>query len=70
VRLLVLGIHAKKRRTDLYAWTSSELKWIFKFKGHKAEGVARVGDSSRILILCDDEDPDGTKKGRYTFLME
>lgn len=69
-RLLVLGIHAKERRNDLYTWTRGELKRIFKFKGHKAEGVARVGNSSRILILCDDEDPDGTKKGRYTFLTE
>ena len=69
-RLLVLGIHAKKRRTDLYAWKSGELERIFKFKGHKAEGVARIGNSSRILILCDDEDPDGTRMGRYTILED
>ena len=69
-RLLLLGIHAKKNRTDLYTWTGGKPERIFKFHGHKAEGVARLGDSSRILILCDDEDPDGTKMGRYTFLEE
>jgi Protein of unknown function (DUF3616) len=74
-RLLVLGIHAKKDRTDLYAWKEDagkkgKPKRICKIKGHKAEGVVRDEDSHRILILCDDEDPDKTKMGRYTFLEE
>jgi hypothetical protein len=69
-RLLVLGIHDKKRRTDLYSWTSREHKWIYRFKEHKAEGIVRVGNSSRILVLCDDEDRDGTKTGRYAFLED
>ena len=74
-RLLVLGIHAKKNRTDLYAWKEdagkkAKPKRICKIKGHKAEGVVRDEDSHRILILCDDEDPDETKMGRYTFLEE
>lgn len=71
-RLLVLGIHAKNNRTDLYAWKENagkkgKPKRICKIKGHKAEGVVRDEDSHRILILCDDEDP---KVGRYTFLEE
>ena len=71
-RLLVLGIHAKKNRTDLYGWKEDagkkgKPKRICKIKGHKAEGVVRDEDSHRILILCDDEDPN---VGRYTFLEE
>jgi hypothetical protein len=71
-RLLILGIHAKKNRTDLYAWKEDagkkgKPKRICKIKGHKAEGVVRDEDSHRILILCDDEDPN---VGRYTFLEE
>jgi hypothetical protein len=70
-RLLLLGIHAKKKvRTDLYVWPTGKPERICKFHGHKAEGVVRVGDSSRILVLCDDEDPHGSKSGRYTFLED
>jgi len=83
-RLLVLGIHEKKRRTDLYAWTDEKRRTdlsksihgkparICKFKGHKAEGVARFGrsDSSPILTLCDDEDPGGHRVGRYAFITD
>ena len=59
-RLLVLGIHAKKNRTDLYAWKEEagkkgKLERICKIKGHKAEGVVRDEHFHRILILCDDE---------------
>lgn len=71
-RLLVLGIRAKKNRTDLYGWKEDagkkgKPKRICKIKGHKAEGVVRDEDSHRILILCDDEDPN---VGRYTFFKE
>ena len=74
-RLLVLGIHSKKNRTDLYAWKEDagkkgKPKRICNIKEHKAEGVVRDENSHRILILCDDEDPDETKMGRYTFLEE
>jgi len=66
---LMLWIYPGKLRTDLWLWEGPvvEPRRAYKLRDHKAEGVCRWRD--RILILCDDEDPDGTKMGRYGFLQ-
>lgn len=69
-QLLVIGLHAKKLRTELWTWKSGDPEKLGAIRGHKGEGVARVGDTARTLILMDDEDPDGAKLGRYTFVED
>lgn len=66
--MLVLAIHAGKLKTDFWTWGKAGLEKIGKMRGHKAEGVSRVGKTKRVLILADDEDPDGTKSGRFGFV--
>lgn len=67
--MLALAIHAGKLKTDMWVWKpGSEPRRVGKLRGHKAEGIARMGRTSRVLILADDEDEDGTKMGRFGFV--
>lgn len=65
-RMLMLSIESSKHRTDVWAWDFDKPKRLARLRGHKCEGIGRIGNTDQVLILADDEDPDGTKMGRWT----
>jgi hypothetical protein len=67
--MLVLSIPPGTHRTDLWTWDFRALEHRGRLRGHKAEGVARVGRTRHWLLLADDEDLDGTKVGRFGLLL-
>lgn len=66
--LLVLSIESSKHRTDVWTWNFEKLTHHARLRGHKCEGIARVGRTGQVLILADDEDPDESKHGRYALI--
>jgi hypothetical protein len=67
-QMLMLSIESSKHRTDVWSWDFDKPKRLARLRGHKCEGIGRIGKTDQVLILADDEDPDGTKMGRWTTL--
>jgi hypothetical protein len=66
--LLMLSIESKKHRTDVWSWSGGKPERHARLRGHKCEGIGRIGRTGQVLLLADDEDPDGTKAGRWATL--
>jgi hypothetical protein len=66
--MLVLSIESSKHRTDVWTWDFDRLDHRARLRGHKAEGIGRMGRTGKVLLLADDEDPDGSKHGRSALL--
>lgn len=66
--VLVVSIESKLHRTDVWTWDLDRLTHLARLRGHKCEGIARIGKTGEVLLLADDEDPDGSKHGRFALI--